>query len=113
MRQFKWLFKTHSTTCYLLLQLFYCFWIPIHVVQMRAEASQQGHVEVIFGEGEEWSWREIQRGCFHSVLVPLQKITEAHTKMIIRIPGCGYMHIYTFFEVISFYLFFNFLKIFF
>ena len=80
---------------------------------MRAEASQQGHVEVIFGEGEEWSWREIQRGCFHSVLGPLQKITEAHTKMIIRIPGCGYMHIYTFFEVISFYLFFNFLKIFF
>ena len=56
---------------------------------MRAEASQQGHVEVIFGEGEEWNWREIQRGCFHSVLVPLQKITEAHMKMIIRIQVAG------------------------
>ena len=64
---------------------------------MRAEASQQGHVEVIFGEGEQWNWREVQRGYFHSVLVPLQKVTEAHMKMIIRIPGCGYMCIYTFF----------------
>ena len=64
---------------------------------MGAEASQQGHVEVIFGEGEQWNWREVQRGYFHSVLVPLQKVTEAHMKMIIRIPGCGYMCIYTFF----------------
>lgn len=46
------------------------------------EETQQNHLMVVVGKGEEWSWKEIQRGHFCSVSVLLQKITEANMKMI-------------------------------